>query len=534
MAREKQAKKFKVLKLTEKNLKKVKPLSLSKGESLHKTKIRVIGIGGGGGFIVSEITSRIKKASFVVANTDLQALKKSDKRARLFQFGQELTYGLGTGMNSELGKIAAQQEKEKIKKLLEGQDLCILVACLGGGTGSGAAPIFAKISRDLGNLTYGIFTLPFKFEGEKKAQIARESLKKIKPNLNAFSVIPNERIFQIIDKETPLRAALSVINKSLAESLEGLIEMIYDPGLINIDFADLKTIFEGRGRITYLNTVEVSGSDKSEEAIKKVVSNPLYPYTIRGAKGVLFNIAGEKNLGLNKISQISKTISDLANSEARIIFGISQLPFLSIGGGGRNKKYRDKIKITLLATGCGAKIFPPKPRKPRKGLKISRMTKTNKKRKIKSPLQKSSAPSVKKPLKLLKLKTEPRGSGAKVKKSAKKSFSSFVSSSTRRTKTSSPIKIKILKKTKRKPKKIEKKHPQKTEKVAVSLVEPITEKQKTKDFNQLPTPQKVEIKIRRNALQIKKGIEEAEQDLLNQEKKWETPAFLRRKLAKNE
>ncbi|MCJ7786828.1 cell division FtsZ family protein, partial [Patescibacteria group bacterium] len=345
MARKKQAKKIKLKKSV------LPPSSLlvyTEGP-LHKTKIRVIGIGGGGGFIVSEISSRIKKASFVVANTDLQALKKSDKRARLFQFGQKLTYGLGTGMNSELGKIAAQQETEKIKKLLEGQDLCILVACLGGGVGSGAAPIFAKISRDLGNLTYGIFTLPFKFEGEKKAQIARESLKKIKPNLNAFSVIPNERIFQIIDKETPLRAALSVINKSLAESLEGLIEMIYDPGLINIDFADLKTIFEGRGRITYLNTVEVSGSDKSEEAIKKVVSNPLYPYTIRGAKGVLFNIAGEKNLGLNEISQISKTISDLANKEARIIFGISQFPFSSMGDGGRDKKYRDKIKITLLA-----------------------------------------------------------------------------------------------------------------------------------------------------------------------------------------
>ncbi|MDP2864136.1 MAG: cell division protein FtsZ [bacterium] len=477
MARKKQAKKIKLKKSV------LPPSSLpvyTEGP-LHKTKIRVIGIGGGGGFIVSEIISRVKKASFVVANTDLQALKKLDKRARLFQFGQKLTYGLGTGMNSELGKIAAQQEKEKIKKLLEGQDLCILVACLGGGTGSGAAPIFAKISRDLGNLTYGIFTLPFKFEGEKKAQIARESLKKIKPNLNAFSVIPNERIFQIIDKETPLRAALSVINKSLAESLEGLIEMIYDPGLINIDFADLKTIFEGRGRITYLNTVEVSGVDKSEEAIKKVVSNPLYPYTIRGAKGVLFNIAGDKNLGLNEISQISKTISDLANKEARIIFGISQLPFSSMGGGGRDKKYRDKIKITLLATGCGAKIFPPKPRKTLRR-KIVKPEKTE---------EKDTLPLL------------------ETKKVEKKSLPS-------------KQRMKTQKRTEIKPKKIEVKSPEPESSIQNSKVHPLT-----KNFG-------VGVKIRRNALQIKKGIEEAEQDLLNQERKWETPAFLRRKLAKNE
>jgi len=476
MARKKQAKKIK--------LKKSAPpssLPVYTEGPLHKTKIRVIGIGGGGGFIVSEIASRIKKASFVVANTDLQALKKLDKRARPFQFGQKLTYGLGTGMNSELGKIAAQQEKEKIKKLLEVQDLCILVACLGGGVGSGAAPIFAKISRDLGNLTYGIFTLPFKFEGEKKAQIARESLKKIKPNLNAFSVIPNERIFQIIDKETPLRAALSVINKSLAESLEGLIEMIYDPGLINIDFADLKTIFEGRGRITYLNTVEVSGVDKSEEAIKKVVSNPLYPYTIRGAKGVLFNIAGEKNLGLNEISQISKTISDLANKEARIIFGISQLPFSSMGGGGRDKKYRDKIKITLLATGCGAKIFPPKPRKPRRK-KIVKPEKTEEKEK---PLLLETKKVEKKPL-------------------------------------PSKQRMRTQKRTKMKPKKIEVKSPEPESSIQDSKVHPLA-----KNLG-------LGVKIRRNALQIKKGIEEAEQDLLNQEKKWETPAFLRRKLAKDE
>jgi len=518
--------------------KSVSSLPVYSKEPLHKTKIRVIGIGGGGGFVVSEIASRIKKASFVVANTDIQALKKLDKRAKPFQFGQELTYGLGTGMNSELGKIAAKEEKEKIKKLLEGQDLCILLACLGGGAGSGAAPIFAKISRDLGNLTYGIFTLPFKFEGEKKAQIARESLKKIKPYLNALSVIPNERIFQIIDKDTPLRAALSVINKNLAESLEGLIEMIYDSGLINIDFADLKTIFEGQGKITYLNTVEVSGPDRREEAIKKVISNPLYPYTIRGAKGVLFNIAGEKNLAMNEISQISKTISDLVNKEAKIIFGISQLSFLSMEGG-KDKKGRDKIKITLLATGCRAKIFPQKPRKLR--LKTSHLKLKPKKvrKKAKPSFSKTSSKkksaaiplAIKKPLKLLKKR---RIKTLKIKPSTRAELGA------------GPVPHQKLRfGAGVKPKKVKTKHRQKNEKVYLSeipgqrkKIEEKVEVKPVKNYKDIEKTQKEqiskEIKVRRSALQIKKEIEEAEQDLLDQEKKWETPAFLRKKLAKNE
>ncbi|GAI51462.1 unnamed protein product, partial [marine sediment metagenome] len=233
------------------------PLPKAETETIKKTKIRVIGIGGGAGNIVSEIASKMKKASFVVANTDLQALRLASRKAQRFQFGKELTQGLGTGMSAELGEMAAQNEKEKIKKTLEGQDLCVIVACLGGGTASGATPIFAKISKNLGNLTLGIFTLPFKFEGEKKMEMARASLEKLKPKLNALSVIPNERIFQIIDKKTPIKIALSAINKSLAESLEGLIETIYQPGLINIDFADLKAILEGQGRLAYLNTVKV-------------------------------------------------------------------------------------------------------------------------------------------------------------------------------------------------------------------------------------------------------------------------------------
>src|SRR3989344_265980 len=236
---------------------------------VKKTKVRVIGIGGGGGSIVSELASKIQKATFVAANTDSQALKSVSRKVIRFQFGQNMTRGLGTGMKGDIAELASQNEKEKIKKLLIGQDLCIFVACLGGGTGSGAVPIFSKIARNLGNISYGIFTLPFKFEGERKTQAAMESLQKLKPHLNAISIIPNDRIFQIVDRNTPLKTALSAVNKHLADSLESLLETIYDPGLINIDFADLKTVFEGRGRLTYLSATEIASTDKNEELAKQ-------------------------------------------------------------------------------------------------------------------------------------------------------------------------------------------------------------------------------------------------------------------------
>jgi cell division protein FtsZ len=436
----------------------------SQREKIKKTKIRVIGIGGGGGTIVSEIASRLSKASFVVANTDLQALRSCGRKVTRFQFGQNLTHGLGTGMNAELGKEAALNEKDKIKKLLEGQDLCIIVTCLGGGAGSGAAPVFAKISKSLGNLTYGIFTLPFKFEGEKKMEIARESLRGLKNYLNIITLIPNERVFQIIDKATPLRQALSIINKNLTESLAGLIETIYTPGLINIDFADLKTILEGQGRLSYLNTVEVQ---RKEEAIKdlmtKVLNSPLYPYTIRGAKGVLFNIAGEKELSLAEVNQISKTISELVNPEAKIIFGISQ-----------RTKYSDAIKTTLLATGCSLKLFPSKKKKAKKKKIIEKEGQIVKpKRKKQRKLKKEAKPST--------------ISQPKPRKRKK-------------------MKIKVIKKS-------EEKLPAKLE----------TETKPVK------VPDVAEERIRKNGLQIKKEAEEEEKEMLEKEKFWETPAFLRKK-----
>jgi len=510
-------------KIMAKNLKKKSKTELPKeakvDEKIKKTKIRIIGIGGGGGNIVSEIASEISKASFVVANTDIKSLKSCSKKVAKFQFGQNLTHGLGTGMNPELGKAAAQSEKERIKKLLEGQDLCILVVCLGGGTGSGAVSTFAKISKNLANLTYGIFTLPFKFEGEKKMEIAINSLKEAKNHLNVITIIPNERVFQVISKDTPLKEALSTINKFLSESLKGLIETIYEPGLINIDFADFKTILEGRGRLAYLNTIE---AQRKEGAIKyiveKVLNSPLYPYTIRGAKGVLFNIAGEKNLSLVDVNQISKAISELVNPEAKIIFGISQ-----------HKKYSNIIKTVLLATGCGMKVFPSKTEPRSSGARVKKKTKFS------SPTELPQEAKVKNTLATKKKKRRERKE-EKVKKG------SFFSTSAKASVIEEPPKESLRLPTgqaKVEKPKVETKEQEKTspKKVKIRIIKkpkeekPQESKKKEKETIVLRNNEE---KVRKNGLQIKKEAEELEEEMIEKEKIWETPAFLRKKLIKNQ
>jgi len=302
-----------------------------------RTRIKVVGIGGGGGSIVSEIARSLKKASFVIADTDVRALKKSSG-AKRFYFGQNLTHGLGTGMNPELARRAAEKEKEKIAKIFEGQDITILVASLGGGVGSGATPVFAEAARNSGSIALGIFTLPFKFEGGKKSKISHNSLQSLRDSLNASITIANERIFKVIDEKTSITGAFSVVNKNLIESLESLIETIYNPGLINIDFADIQTILKGKGKLAFLNTAQAVGKTGAEEIIKNIFNNPLYNYNLIAEK-ILFNISGGSNLSMVDVEKISKNIANL-NPKAKIIFGIS-----------RSSKSKNRIKATLLVTG---------------------------------------------------------------------------------------------------------------------------------------------------------------------------------------
>ena len=330
-------------------------------ENVHSAKIKVIGVGGGGGNIVSEISSRVQRFEFVGANTDNQALKELPKKVKSFSFGQDLTGGLGCGMDETLGERCAKAEKEKIKRLLEGSDICILIAALGGGTGSGATGTFAEISQEARSLTLGIFTMPFAFEGERRREIAETALEKIKPFVNAYVIIPNEYIFHIIDQKTPLREALSAVNKRLASTLEGLMDTIALPGLINIDFADVRSILEGRGRLAFINSAEASGAMKAQEVVQGVLVNPLYDYTIKGADRILFNITGDRNLKMQEVAHMSSAISE-CNPKARIIFGIAC-----------NSRVKDRVKLTLFAVGClGREEEPKNPPKVRQRRTIRR------------------------------------------------------------------------------------------------------------------------------------------------------------------
>ncbi|HLD70553.1 MAG TPA: cell division protein FtsZ [Negativicutes bacterium] len=366
--------------LIKKKITKVKEFS---SQEFFKAKIRVIGIGGGGGSIVSEIGRSLGKASFVIADTDVRAFKKRGG-IKQFLFGQEMTHGLGTGLNIDLAKAAAESEKEKITKLFEGQDIVIFIACLGGGLGSGASQVFAKIAKDFGGISFGIFTLPFKFEGKNKLAIAQKALRELRASLNVSITIPNERIFKVIEANTAITDAFSMVNKSLIESLESLIDLIYSPGVINIDFADLKAILQGTGNLAFLNTVEASGKDRAEKIVEAVLSNPLYQNNNFTVQKVLFNIASSGNVSMFEVDKISRAIG--AHHEgAKTIFGIS-----------KEASLKQKIKTTLLMTGPSAGA--PAPQKPAEINAKPRRKQTKKKTK------KVAAKVVKKALKKLKKK----------------------------------------------------------------------------------------------------------------------------------
>lgn len=469
-----------------KTVKKKNP-SIKTSKEFLKPKITVIGIGGGGCSIVSEIAQKIKGVNFIAANTDLQALKQISKKVKIFHFGKELTNGLGCGMDPQIGKRAAENSKEKILNLLNGNDLIILISCLGGGAGSGAVPVFIDIAKQAepsrqyftnqeNNATLGIFTLPFKFEGPKRNQIAKKCIKNIFSDFNALAVIPNQRIFQLIDKETPFKKAFSIINKKIDDDLSGLIEGIFLSGLINIDFADVRTILEGKEKLAFLNSIVSEGANKSDELAEKVLQNPLHEYNISGAERILFNITSSKDLGTNEVEKISKSIFN-SNKKAKIIFGVSQ-----------KDNYKNKIKLTLLAVGPSNEKPKRKPRKTKQ--KIEKIIKKI----VKKPVVKKL---VKKNSKVSKSKkTTPKKQNVSVNKKQV-------------IKKKTPVKKVIKKKISISKKKIIKKQTP-----TPSLIKKSTNAKKT---------------IRKNALELRKDLEKVEKEILENESRWDVPAFLREK-----
>ena len=330
-----------------------------KTESSYQPRIGIIGIGGGGGSIVSEIAKslarkkihNLNKIKFVVANVDQQSLKSVPKQAGAFYFGEKVTHGLGCGMNPELGEQAAMAAKPRLEKILKKCDLCIFVSSLGGGTGSGASPVFTQTAKELGVLSLGIFTTPFTFEGSERTRIARNSLERSKENLNAYVVLPNQRIFKLIDENTPIQKSLSSMNDVLVSTLEGLIETLYQPGLINLDFSDFRATLDKEKGMAYLNSQEFSGKDRADKIVDNILNNPLIDYKIEVVERILFNVQGSKDMKLREIEKIAKKIFSL-NPRAKIIFGVN--PDGSI---------KNKIKITLLAVGDKKPKPKPKPKK---------------------------------------------------------------------------------------------------------------------------------------------------------------------------
>ena len=322
-------------------------------DGAHKIKIKIIGIGGGAGSILTDIAANYPGTSFFVADTDGSALSNLKRKPgiKILPLGNDSTDGMGTGMNVKLGREAAQKSKEQITKVLQGTDFVIFISCLGGGTGSGAMSVFANIAKGLGIVSYGIFTLPFGFEREKKLELARKTVRELEQVLNAITIIPNERIFKVIDKKVPLKKALSTINHALGFSLAGLIEMIYNPGIINIDFADIKTILNGKDPLAYLSRIESQDRSRVKESLERLLNNPLYPYDIFRANRILFNICGPVDLSLSEVSQISESITKTTERNSKVIFGVES-----------NNKQKG-LTITLLAVGCEMKSFFPEKEK---------------------------------------------------------------------------------------------------------------------------------------------------------------------------
>ncbi len=306
----------------------------------QSANIKVIGLGGGGGNAVNRmILSNFKGVDFIAINTDVQALKASIAYQRL-QIGEKLTKGLGVGGNPEVGRQAAEESIDEIKQILKGTDMLFITAGLGGGTGTGGAPVVAEISRSLGILTVGVVTKPFMFEGKVRAQQAEEGLQKLRAKVDTLIIIPNQRLFSVIDKNTSVLDAFKIADDILRQGVQSISDIITQHGIINVDFADVKTIMKGAGN-AFMGVGVASGPDKGKVAAQNAVSCPLLDdVTIEGSTRVLVNITGGLNLTMYETEQIMTTITNSISHEANVIFGAVF-----------NEKLEDGVKVTVITAG---------------------------------------------------------------------------------------------------------------------------------------------------------------------------------------
>ncbi|MDI6717906.1 MAG: cell division protein FtsZ [Patescibacteria group bacterium] len=303
-------------------------------------RIKVVGIGGGGGNAVSRMYEEFPRGiDLITINTDIQDLNNSNAKKRVY-IGKNLTRGLGTGMNPELGKQAAEESRSEIVEAVRDADIVFITAGMGGGTGTGAAPIVAEIAKELNILTIAIVTKPFTFEGGQRQRIAEEGLIKLRDRVDTLITIPNDKIFSIINKDTSLIKAFEEVDRVLKDSVKGIAELILTPGIINIDFADIKTVMRDAGS-AMVGIGIASGQGRASKAAMAAVNSPLLETSIDGVKGLLFSVSGRNDLKMQEINEIATAISEKADGSAKIIFGTYYDRKLSKG----------QLKITLIAAG---------------------------------------------------------------------------------------------------------------------------------------------------------------------------------------
>ena len=307
-------------------------------------KIKVLGIGGGGGNVLNSMidSGQITGVEFIAINTDAQDLSVNKANIKI-PIGQELTHGLGSGANPEIGKKAAEESTDLIKEHLEGADMVFITAGMGGGTGTGASPVIARLARDVGALTVGVVTKPFPFEGAQRMKNAERGIAELREEVDALITIPNERLLEVADENMSIIEAFKLSDSVLNQGVQGISDLIVMPGLINVDFADVKTIMKNAG--TALMGIGIgTGEDRAEIAAKAAIASPLLEQTFEDAKGILFNVIGGQDLTMKEVDRAAKIIRGIANDDANIIFGTTV-----------DERMAGQIKITVIATGFDVK-----------------------------------------------------------------------------------------------------------------------------------------------------------------------------------
>ncbi len=303
-------------------------------------RIRVIGVGGSGCNAVNHmVSSKVEGVDFISINTDAQDLQRSCAPHKI-HIGRTLTRGLGTGMNPGVGKQAAEETREEIQEGLKGSDMVFVTCGMGGGTGTGAAPVVAQIARELGALTVGVVTKPFGFEGMQRMRLAEQGINELKKAVDALVMIPNDKILAIVSRDTGIKNAFAMCDDILKQAVEGISDLITTPGIINVDFADVRTIMQNAGS-ALMGIGTGIGERRAEEAARAAISSPLLDVSISGAKGVLFSVAGGDDLGMLEIQDAAQIVTDAIDPEAKVIFGAIT----------DNNLKKGQIKVTVIATG---------------------------------------------------------------------------------------------------------------------------------------------------------------------------------------